>query len=446
MNRGGKNRKPKTYNALFVTILFISVLLIIFFVFMYFVIYINTNLASCCLLILAITLGIGFIKLNEIKYNQQNKPALSKIKSDNEIFQNDRIYAIVNNLTDGVISTDSNGVIQVYNASALNLLDTNDDLNNRHIDEMLPLVDQKNFEVSVFKELKSLKTVTKRDDFYLVFENGDKIRLELTYAPIKNIYDNSTKIKDISGYIIIFRDVTKIKSLEEERDEFISVISHELRTPITIAEGSISNVQVIMSHPNATKKMLKDAVSVAHEQILFLAHMVNDLSTLSRAERGVSDTKEDIDVRELAHSLHDKYKDEAKAKKLHIDIDLSPKLGVIYTSRLYVEELLQNFITNAIKYTKKGNITINFTQKNGIITFAIKDTGIGLNKTDKTRIFEKFYRSEDYRTRETTGTGLGLYVATKLANKLGTKIELQSRLNFGSTFSFDLPVKENINE
>jgi len=358
---------------------------------------------------------------------------------DDETFQSDRIYAIVNNLTDGVLSTDSNGVIQVYNASSLNLLDTNDNLNGRHIDEVLPLTDQKSGEVSLFKEFKNLKTVVKRDDLEYCFDDGEKIRLELTYAPIRNSYKKSTKSEDNDGYIIIFRDVTKAKSLEEERDEFISVTSHELRTPIAIAEGTISNVQVMMDHPNVTKKMLKDAVDVAHEQILFLAHMVNDLSTLSRAERGVSDAQEDIDVRELAHMLHDKYSNDVKAKKLHLDLDLSPKLGAVHVSRLYIEELLQNFITNALKYTKKGSITIIFTEKDDVITFAVKDTGIGLSKTDKTKIFEKFYRSEDYRTRETSGTGLGLYIAAKLAHKLNTKIELTSRLNFGSTFSFSLP-------
>ena len=137
--------------------------------------------------------------------------------------------------------------------------------------------------------------------------------------------------------------------------------------------------------------------------------------------------------------LHDKYKTDAKDKKLHLDLDLSPKLGSVHVSRLYLEELLQNFITNALKYTKKGSVTINFTQKNNVINFAIKDTGIGLSKSDQTKVFDKFYRSEDYRTRETSGTGLGLYIAAKLAHKLNTKIELTSRLNFGSTFSFLLP-------
>jgi signal transduction histidine kinase len=236
------------------------------------------------------------------------------------------------------------------------------------------------------------------------------------------------------------RDVTKAKSLEEERDEFISVVSHELRTPITIVEGTISNVQVMMQHPDHTKEMLSDAVEMAHDQIVYLAKMVNDLSTLSRAERGVADAAEDIDVREMIHKLHDEYDKEARAKKLHLNLDLSATLGHVTTSRLYLEEMLQNFITNAIKYTKTGTVTVSVKQKQSVVKFAVKDSGIGISKSDQAKIFQKFYRSEDYRTRETSGTGLGLYVTAKLAHKVGAKIELTSRLNHGSTFSFTLPV------
>ena len=376
-----------------------------------------------------------------LKHQEISRKELTDSKAQ-ESLQRDRVLTIVNNLTDAVLSTDINGIVRIYNAASLNLLDTNNSLNGRHVDEILPLIDQDGKEVSLFKEFQSAKTVVKRDDLSFVFDGDDKMRLEVTFSPIRSSYSRSKVSKTHDGYIIIMRDVTKQKSLEEERDEFISVISHELRTPITIAEGSISNVQVMMKHPDATNSMLVDAINVAHEQILFLASMVNDLSTLSRAERGVANNAEDIDVRELAHELHKKYADAASAKKLHLNLDLAAKVGKVHVSRLYLEELLQNFITNAIKYTKKGSVTIVIKQEVDIISFAIKDSGIGISKSDQAKVFGKFYRSEDYRTRETSGTGLGLYVASKLAHKIGTKIQLTSRLNFGSKFSFDLPASK----
>jgi signal transduction histidine kinase len=383
----------------------------------------------------------GLIIINVSKIQQISKKELLASKAQ-ESLQRDRVSTIVNNLTDAVLSTDVNGIIRVYNAASLDLLDTNLSLNGRHIDEIMSLNDVNNKEVSIFSELQNSNKVSKRDDLYYSFDSEDKIRLEITYSPIRSSYSRSNKSEKHDGYIIIMRDITKSKSLEEERDEFISVISHELRTPITIAEGSVSNVQIMMGHPDATKKMLNDAIGVAHEQIQFLASMVNDLSTLSRAERGVANSAEEINVKDLAHELHDKYSKDAKAKNIHLNLDLSSKINNVFVSRLYLEELLQNFITNAIKYTKKGSVTIIIKQKSDVITFAIKDTGIGISKTDRTKVFDKFYRSEDYRTRETSGTGLGLYVAQKLAHKIGSKIVLTSRLNFGSTFSFTLPVKK----
>ena len=187
---------------------------------------------------------------------------------------------------------------------------------------------------------------------------------------------------------------------------------------------------------------IKPTLTAAHDQILFLAKMVNDLSTLSRAERGVADTPEDIDVNELLNSLYTEYLPEAKQRNLTFNIDAPPSLGVIHTSRLYVAELLQNLVTNALKYTKEGSVTIKATKVDDQVSIAVIDTGIGISKTDQKKIYDKFYRSEDYRTRETRGTGLGLYVSSKLARKIDTTINIKSRLNHGSEFSICLPISK----
>jgi signal transduction histidine kinase len=287
--------------------------------------------------------------------------------------------------------------------------------------------------------LQKVSRLTERDDLLHKFADGEDIRLSISVAPIKQAF--SSQYITNEGYLFIFRDITKAKSLEEERDEFISVISHELRTPITIVEGTLSNAQLFISRGANTTDIQK-YIHDAHEQILFLASMVNDLGTLSRAERGVGNTAEEIDVDELMHELYARYEPRAKEAALAFDLDISAKIGKVTTSRLYLEEVLQNFITNAIKYTKEGSVTIEAKKTKGGVYFAVKDTGIGISKSDLKHISQKFWRSEDYRTRETSGTGLGLYVVQKLAKKLNIKIEISSRLNHGSIFSFTLPVKK----
>ncbi|MBC7764827.1 PAS domain S-box protein [Microbacteriaceae bacterium] len=387
------------------------------------------------LIALSATLIVGYIAVMISQSQVIDKRALDKSHAKEELAR-DRILTIVNNLADAILSTDKDGVIQIYNAASLNLLDTNTGLNGKSIDSVVKLFDKDNVPVKLRRALKTTKGVVSRDDIQATI-SGETIRLSLVYSPIRST--NSSNDIESDGYVIILRDITKQKSLEEERDEFISVVSHELRTPITIAEGTLSNVQLMMSRADIPKTTLQESVTMAHDQVVFLARMVNDLSTLSRAERGVADTTETIDVAELIHDLYNEYAPQAEEKGLQFNLDLIPQAGSVEASRLYLKELLQNFVTNAIKYTKEGSVTVRVQKKGDKLIFVVKDTGIGISKSDQAHIFEKFYRSEDYRTRETGGTGLGLYVAVKLSKKLNTQITMTSRLNHGSMFEFTLP-------
>lgn len=352
--------------------------------------------------------------------------------------ERDRLSTLINNLTDAIISTDVHGIVRIYNAAALNLLDTNINLNGKSINTVLKVQDKSGVAIKLTDLLAQSTRVTMRDDLVVPFPD-DPMRLELTFTPIRGSFSDTVRDPSSDGYILILRDITKSKSLEEERDEFISVVSHELRTPLTITEGTISNLGFMLARGKMSPEAQQESIRAAHEQVLFLSKMVNDLSTLSRAERGVGDAVEPIDVTSLMNDLHHQYATEAGQAGLTLNLDLDARLGRLTTSPLYLRELLQNFITNAIKYTHEGTVTIRVKRDKDILKFAITDSGIGISKSDQAKIFQKFYRSEDYRTRETRGTGLGLYVATKLARKLGTEIELQSRLNHGSTFSFTLP-------
>lgn len=354
----------------------------------------------------------------------------------NHSLDRDRLLTLVNNLADPIISTDKNGIIQIHNAASLNLLDTNTELNGQAIDDVLVLSDSNDQRIKLLPLMKQSHTVTVNDTFQSVIA-GETVRLEITYSPIRDGYSDHDG-KD--GYVVIIRDITKAKSLEEERDEFISVVSHELRTPIAIAEGAIDNSRLIFERTPEKKDAVKSALITAHEQVIFLSKMVNDLSTLSRAERGVADAPELIDVDELAHNLYREYSPEAEKKGLHLNLKLHGKIGNVSASRLYLHELLQNFITNAIKYTPKGHVDLAIEKKGNEVVFSVTDSGIGISRSDQAKIFQKFYRAEDYRTRETSGTGLGLYVSMKLSKKLGCTIMVKSRLNHGSTFWFTLPL------
>ena len=353
----------------------------------------------------------------------------------NIIHEHEKVLAIINSIREAIVSVDIKGNIELYNSAALDFFDTNASLIGKNINNILKLttLDGKTFNLK--KVLVKNKSLFSRND--LSFSLGEeKIRVEIELVAVSDVFLTKERLKD-KKYILIIRDITKQKTLDEERDEFISVVSHELRTPVTIAEGAISNLSLAIEK-DMPKQVLSKNADITHEQVKFLATMINDLSTLSRAERGVGDKFVELNIKDLGQKILEKYHKNADDKGLNLELVMDNNLPSIKTSELYLEELLQNLITNALKYTKEGEIKISITNHEKNIRFMVEDTGIGISKSDQKKIFDKFYRSEDYRTRETGGTGLGLYVSSKLADKLDTKIELSSKLNHGSKFWFDI--------
>lgn len=388
--------------------------------------------ASLSVLVLLLTILTSYMFVTVIVNSQRKNRALMK-SQESEFLQVTRLNTLLNSISDAVMTLNRYGRITSQNAAAQGFFDTNQSLIGVDIDKLLKLIDEDDEPVSIRALIDEIKSSGLRDD--LSIGSGNDVRhLSIHISRIKSTYGDSEEY----GVVLIIRDITKQKTLEEEKDEFISVTSHELRTPVAIAEGSLSNF-LLMQERGAPKQKLIASAEAAHKQILYLANMINDLSTLSRAERGVGDNVEPIKVSELLHNLFNKFESEASEKGLKLNLNAEHHLPTVETSRLYLEEILQNFITNAIKYTKQGSVTFGAkVEDEGSIRFFVTDTGIGIDKSDIKKIFEKFYRSEDYRTRETSGTGLGLYVVAKLADKLDAKIDVESRFNVGSTFSFAL--------
>jgi len=348
--------------------------------------------------------------------------------------EHERLTSLINSMADGVITVSSKMNIVLSNGAALNILDVNDTLINKRLHEVLHPFDKNNQPVPIEKLVQEAKIPTSTRDLILKYPDGSQINLYLSIAPVRLGYGR----RGGSGWVLLMRDITHEKSLEEERDEFISVVSHELRTPIAITEGNISNAQFI-ANKTGDIEQIKTALQQAHDQIMFLADMVNDLATLSRAERGKLVVEvQPIDVKTLLDSLAKLYGDDAAKKNLKLTTRVAEPLSLM-SSELYVREILQNFITNALKYTDEGGVTVAAEAADKGVRFTVADTGIGISKQDQERVFDKFFRSEDFRTRKANGTGLGLYVTMKLARLIHAEIELQSELNKGSTFSIFIP-------
>lgn len=349
--------------------------------------------------------------------------------------EHERLASLINSMGDGVLAVDELQKIVMYNGASLNILDINGSIKGKSLSSVINVVDKNNQPIDIRQLVMKTKTPTFNRDYRLLYQDKSTISLYLSIAPVRLGFGKT----GTQGHVILLRDITREKSLEEERDEFISVISHELRTPIAISEGNISNAQLV-AEKGGDITQIKDALQQAHDQILFLSGLINDLSTLSRAERGkLSVEIEAINVNELIKGLAGLYETSADQKGLKLQVELDPRLELLRSSQLYVREVLQNFVTNAIKYTEKGSVTISAKQVSNGVEFAVQDTGIGISKGDKERVFDKFFRSEDFRTRENNGTGLGLYVSMKLARLINAEITIDSELNKGTTFKIVIP-------
>lgn len=355
-------------------------------------------------------------------------------KQQSAELEHERLRSLINSMADGVIATDERSKILLYNGAALNILDLNSSTTGKAISSVMRLVDHNNQPVNLSQLILNTKTSRASRDYRLLYPDGNTLSLYLSVAPVHLGYGND----GMRGYVLLFRDITREKSLEEERDEFISVVSHELRTPVTIAEGNISNALYMVKKQGITTVL--DALKQAHDQIIFLSSLINDLSTLSRAEHDkLSVDVEPINTHKLVSDLAKNYADEAAAKGLKLETSLDPRLELLQSSLLYVREILQNFITNALKYTESGQVVIGAQQRPNGVNFWVQDTGIGISKSDQEKVFDKFFRSEDYRTRQSSGTGLGLYVTLKLARLIHAELDVQSELNKGSTFRIFVP-------
>ncbi len=352
-----------------------------------------------------------------------------------EQLEHQRLTSLINSMADAVIAVDEQIQIVLYNAAALNIFDVNTIKEGSRLSNLFKPINADNQAVDITSLILNTDVPITNRDLRMRYEDGSAINLYISIAPVRLGYREQGQ----SGYVLLFRDITREKSLEEERDEFISVVSHELRTPIAISEGNISNAQYV-AEKEGDINVIKQALKEAHNQVLFLADMINDLSTLSRAERGVLEvTVEPVNIHDLIQELANNYTSQASAKGLQLETELDPKLELLHSSKLYVREILQNFITNAIKYTAKGRITIQAKTDPKGVRFIVQDTGIGISKADQERVFDKFFRSEDYRTREANGTGLGLYVTMKLTRLIHAEIELKSELDEGSSFTIFIP-------
>ncbi len=392
----------------------------------------TTDLPKTFLVQMAIYITIGLYVgwLSRSERSERKELLALATEVENERHQ---LLTLVNNIGDAVFVIDTKGKVMIFNHAASELTG-HDSMLKKSIKDLFAFQDPNNNEVKF--DVKKLANMRETADLRLNAPDGSLINVHISFTPY--LVDRIQK-----GYVLIIRDITKDKTIEQERKEFIAVAAHELRTPLTIAQGDVSfmlSPPFVPSNPEAVH-MLNGAMRSLKQ----LSHIISDLTSLSKVDSESLDVKlEPLNPLQLLKDLKSDFNDQAKAKGISLitKIDRNIDLPVILTSRYVVQEIMTTLVSNALKFTDEGSVTVSLEYKKDKpegVTFSVKDTGIGISHSDQKKIFKKFFQSEDYMTRVHGGTGLGLYIAKKLAERLTAKLWFDTELGKGSIFYLWIP-------
>jgi PAS domain S-box-containing protein len=252
----------------------------------------------------------------------------------------------------------------------------------------------------------------------------------------------SVNYMDTKGgrFFVFLRDITDRKKIDELKDEFIGLVSHEMRTPLTVIIGALHTIltEETRLSPDEKSQLLNDAVFEAES----LSHLLSNLLELSRAQsERLLLHRELISVEDVAQNVMDKIKPQSSGHKFFIDAP--EELPGIYADPLRLEHILQNLMENAVKYSPEGSqITVSIKSENGNLVVAIKDEGPGISQRDQDRLFKPFERLEFSQAKAVKGIGLGLLVCKRLVEAHGGRIRVESEPGRGTTFLFTLPLEQ----
>jgi signal transduction histidine kinase len=283
----------------------------------------------------------------------------------------------------------------------------------------------------------------------LVSRSNKRLSLSISVSPLLD------ENRQVTAAVAIFRDVSQERAEENQRAEFISTASHEMRTPVAAIEGYLA--LALNDKVSTVDSRAREYLDKAHTSTEHLGKLFQDLLTSAKAEDGrLSSHPVVIDMGEFLEQLTDDLRFAAKNKGLAVEfnigasstIDASKSIGgervvkplyYVHADADRMREVITNLFDNAVKYTDEGKISVGLTGDNEVVQFRITDTGPGMPAEDIPHLFQKFYRVDSSATRTIGGTGLGLFICRKIVELYQGRIWVESELGKGSTFFINLP-------
>ena len=327
-----------------------------------------------------------------------------------------QLEAIINSITEGVIVTDSNGIITLANAAWYRIF------GSTPASLGMPT-------------LQSIRVPTLYENILKTLETNLPLEMDFSFD---GRYFNASTIRfqssGINGCVAVVNEVTKLRRLEEIRQQFTANVSHQMKTPLTSILG-YSETLLRGAINNSTTA--KSFVETIHEQAVALKELIEDVLGLAKIESPTyKSTFTDVDIFEVIQSAIAEFKNDKS-----ITIKLNVPSIVIKSDKKAIEHIIHNLVDNAVKYTPAGgNVEIAAYKDENTISISVSDNGIGIPEQDIDRIFERFYRISGSGRPLKEGTGLGLAIVKHLVEKLNGNVYVESRLGSGSTFTVKLPL------
>lgn len=284
--------------------------------------------------------------------------------------------------------------------------------------------------------------------FAEIHDRQGVIKREVTLGePLNRVLQiSSSLVSDVNGkplgQVKIVHDITKERELDQMQSDFISLVSHELRTPLFSIQGFI---RLILDGEVPDEETLTDFLTIVEEQAGHLASMVDNLLNLSRLEAGLIDLKlETVQIEQVVRQAILKLRPLAQNKHIALQMRATNNVPSLTADRRWLDHVMTNLVGNAIKFTpEEGRVWILVERRASDVMVQVVDSGPGIPQEAQKKLFGKFYQVDGSATRETGGSGLGLYIARLIVEAHGGEIWVESKEGKGSVFSFSLPVAES---
>ena len=242
------------------------------------------------------------------------------------------------------------------------------------------------------------------------------------------------------GRVCVLRDISQLKEMDELKSDFVSTVSHDLRSPLTLMRGYATMLEMVGELNEQQQNYVHKIITGVES----MAHLVGNLLDLGRIEAEVGLKLDMISAPDIVTEVTDSFKIRASQKKINIHVSPpNQTIPFISADKALLQQAIRNLVDNAINFNQQGGeVWVRYKMEEGMIIFEVKDSGIGISPVDQQRLFEKFYRVESRERDKQGGTGLGLAIVKSIAERHGGDAWVESELGSGSTFYLAVPIRQ----